>query len=101
MLLVSLIQGFSLLGGNLYFRVLSVESGNTGRKAKASHIPLDIAVLLRLAGLDVRQADTFSPSPALQAGTDIFRAVIATDFFGAASPFDYLFKRPHDTLGGK
>jgi len=55
--------------------------------AHCTVIPLDIAVLLRLAGLDVRQAETFSPGPALQASTDIFWAVIATDFFGAASPF--------------
>ena len=62
--------------------------------AHCSIVPLDVAVLLRLTGLDVCQVDTFSPSLGLQLAADVFRAVIPMEFFGTASPFDYVLQYP-------
>ena len=64
-------------------------------------VSLDIAVLLRLSWLNVHQADTFPPGPALQPGANVLRAVVAADFLRTALPFGYLFQSPHNTFGGK
>ena len=64
-------------------------------------VPFDIAVLLRLARLDIPQVNAFSLGPALQPGADVLRAVVTADLFGLASSFDYLFKRSFHAFSRK
>ena len=56
-------------------------------------ISLDIGVLLRLSGLDVSQGDALALGPFHEGAADIFRAVVAPDRRGRATPFDNLVQR--------
>lgn len=64
-------------------------------------IPFNIAILLRLPRLNVRQTNTLSSGPALQSDADIFRFVITVYLPGVASSFDYLLQRPYHTFSRK
>jgi len=53
-----------------------------------SIVPFCIAVLLRLAGLDVADLDASSVDPGLENPTDVLWTVITAYFLGVAAPFD-------------
>ena len=63
--------------------------------------PLDIGILLRLAGLNVSQLDTGLLRPGGDGGTDVLRAIVAPDCRRFSPPLDDLLQRPDDPLRGQ
>ena len=61
----------------------------------------DIGILCRLARLDIFQSDAFGTSPVLQRCTDVFRAVVAANDLGFATPLHDLLQHPNYTLRGQ
>ena len=53
-------------------------------------IPLNISILLWVPRLNIAQTDSPLSGPVLQSGTDVLWAIVATNFFGAAAPFNNL-----------
>jgi len=62
---------------------------------------LDVGVLLRLSRLDVIEPNAVLLCPFGQRLADMFRSIVAADRRWLASPFDHLFERAHDPLGGQ
>ena len=62
-------------------------------------IALDISVLLRLARLDVADANAALGGPGQRHGADVLRAVIAANDLGFATPFDDPVEGPNDAFG--
>ena len=60
--------------------------------------PLDVGILLRLAGLDVSQLDTGLLRLGSDGATDVLRAVVAPYCRRFSPPLDDLLQRPDDPL---
>lgn len=62
-------------------------------------VSLDIGVLLRLSRLNEINADAAFCSPGQGNGADVFRAVVASDGFRFAPPFDDPVERTYHAFG--
>ena len=60
--------------------------------------PLDVGILLRLAGLNVSQLDTGLLRLGSDGATDVLRAVVAPYCRRLSPPLDDLLQRPDDPL---
>lgn len=79
--------------GHVLYLVDRVEEGSREPGiAYGSVIALNVGVLLRLARLDVLDADTLLLRPGKQSATDVFRPVIAADCSRLATPLDDLLQ---------
>ncbi len=69
--------------------------------AHGAVVTLDRGVLLRLAGLDVFNADIVVVRPTLEHITDVFRANIAADDLWRTTPFNDTLERANHALSGQ
>ena len=68
--------------------------------AHRSIVTFDIGILLRLAGLNMLNADLTFFRPRQQFAADIFRAIVDPNSLRLAPPFDNPVQAPDNSFGG-